>query len=103
MTALNVLHHAPRFRVLHDGLAALAGQIIHLFDLPVAALGVEPSALFVMFGAFASGLIFGGNPNPDANGFDIDKIFLHSTTSYQKPNSVSRKKYVFLLIGVVLF
>ena len=59
MVALDVLHHAPGLRVLHDGLAALAGEVIHLFDRPAAAPGVASRPFLVMLRAFALGLVFG--------------------------------------------
>ena len=59
VVALDILHHALGLRVLHDGLAALSGEVIHLFDSPAAALGVASRPILVMFRAFALGLIFG--------------------------------------------
>ena len=92
VAALHVLHHALGLRVLHDGLAGLPGKVIDLLDLPALAFGVAPGAFLVVFGAFALGLVFGRNPNPDANRFVQDTIFLHSTTSYPKHNSHYKKK-----------
>ena len=59
VAALNVLHHSFGLGMLHDGLAALAGQIIHFLDLPAPTLGVLPGAFFVMFGAVPLCLVFG--------------------------------------------
>ena len=67
VTALNILHHAFGFRMFPDGFAALSGKVIQFFDFPATALGVFTGALLVMFGAVALGLVFGGNPNPDAD------------------------------------
>src|ERR1035438_8832607 len=92
MAAFHVLHHTLGLRVLHDGFAALPGKVIGFFNLPATALGVALGAFLVMFRAFAPGLVLGGNPNPDANRFVQDTIFLHSTTSYPKGNFITRKK-----------
>jgi DNA-binding XRE family transcriptional regulator len=92
VAALHVLHHALGLRVVHDGLAGLPGKVIDLFDLPALAFGITPGAFLVVFGAFALGLVLGRNPNPDADRLVQGTIFLHSTTSYLKHNSLTRKK-----------
>jgi hypothetical protein len=53
--------------VRHDGFAAHTLKVIHLYDVPALHLRIDSGALFVMFGAFASRLIFGRDPNPNAN------------------------------------
>src|SRR6267154_2493988 len=79
--------------MLHDGFAALTGEVVDFLDLPAPAFGIASGALLVMFGAIALGLIFGGNSNPDANvlGFGRDgeirlhgKIVVKSTTQIKK-------------------
>jgi len=48
------------------GFAAYRLKMIDFFDIPALGLGVEPGTLFVVFRTFAFGLVFGGDPNPDA-------------------------------------
>jgi len=40
---------------------------IDLCYLPALGFSIETSTLFMMLRAFAFGLVFGGDPNPDAN------------------------------------
>ena len=68
------------------------------YDLPIAlallaAMGVlakESIAGFVVLGAFALGLIFGGNPNPNAHAFFQNTIFLHILLHTRKRNAIAR-------------
>jgi hypothetical protein len=48
--------------------AANRFEVVDLFDFPVLRFGIKPGAFFVVFGAFASGLVFGGDSNPNADG-----------------------------------
>jgi hypothetical protein len=48
-----------------------------LLDLPALRFGIVPGSFLVMLRAFAPGLIFGRDPNPNADGlrFFHDRIF----------------------------
>ena len=91
VAALHVLHHALGLGVLHDGLAALPGEVIHFLDLPPTAFGIAAGAFFVVFGAVALGLILGADANPDTDRFQ-KTIVLDSTISYQKSPPQGKKK-----------
>jgi len=67
MAALDVAHHAPGFRVLHDGLATLTGKVIDLLHDPAARFRIRLGASKMMFGTVSLGLVFGGNTNPDSD------------------------------------
>ena len=67
----HVGHHPLRLRVLHDGLPGDAFQVIDLGDLPAAGFGVALGSHLVMLGALALGLVFGRDPNPDADGLRL--------------------------------
>jgi hypothetical protein len=53
--------------MLHHRLSAYGFKVIDLFDFPLFRFGVVVGALFVVFRAVPSGLILGGDPNPDAD------------------------------------
>ena len=79
-------------RVLHDGFAGYAGQVIHLDHRPAVELGVLAGALFVMFRAFALGLVLGRNPDPDAHSLLQGAIFLLTLFHNRKHRPIARKK-----------
>src|SRR5262249_18811040 len=69
--AAYVGHQPLRLWVLHDGLSRDAFQVVDLADLPAAGLGVTNGSHLVMLWALALGLVFGRDPNPDADGLLI--------------------------------
>lgn len=52
-------------------------QMIDFFYLPAFRFGIVPGALLVMLRAFAPGLVFGRDSNPNADGlvFVHDRVF----------------------------
>ena len=101
VAAFDVGKHPLGFGMFLDGFAGDAGKVIHLLDRPAAGVGVCLGAFKVVRGAFALGLIFTGNPNPDADVFVQDTIFLHILLHTRKRITIARKKYVFSLIVVL--
>ena len=67
--ALNIGNHPLGFGLLHDGFAAHASEIIKFADFPAFGFRIEAGSVFVMLRAFTARLIFGRNPNPDADRF----------------------------------
>jgi len=51
----------------HDGLPTHCLEAVYLDDAPILGLRIGSSTPLVVFGAFAPGLIFGLNADPDAN------------------------------------
>ena len=82
---LDVFHHPLSFRMIFDRLSADRFEMIDLFDFPLFRFGVIVGASFVVLRAFAMGLVFGGYPNPDVDGFgpwrDSNQFRLHSRGS----------------------
>jgi len=64
-----VFEHALGFREAHDRFAADRFEVKDFLYLPPLGLGIVAGALFVVFRAFAPGLVFGGDANPDADLF----------------------------------
>lgn len=107
VAAFDVLHHAPGFGMFLDGFAGDTGKVIHFSDRPAACGGIGSGAFKVVGGAFAFGLIFARNANPDADVFQriiLDAIFPHILlhTRHEMPvqvlNAVSEKKKMSALI-----
>jgi hypothetical protein len=69
--AAHVGHHPPRLRVLHDGFAGDAFEAVDLADLPAAGLRVAFAPHFMVLRALALSLVFGRDPNPDADRFSL--------------------------------
>jgi len=67
VAGFDVLEHPLGLRKADDRLAAHCLKMVDLFDLPAFGPSVEAGALLVMLRAFALGLIFGGDPDPNAN------------------------------------
>ena len=67
MAGTDIMEHPFGFRMANDRFTRYRLQMVDLFDFPVLGLGVGPGPLFVVLRAFASGLVFGGDPNPDAD------------------------------------
>jgi hypothetical protein len=61
----HVFHHPARLGVRHDGLPGDAGEVIEGHDLPALDIGVGSRPVLVVLGAFALGLVFGRDPDPD--------------------------------------
>ena len=80
MAGLDVFHHPLRFGMIFDGFTAYGFKVVDLFNLPLFGLGVVASPPFVVFRAFAFRLVFGGNPNPDADRFAC-AFFIASSAS----------------------
>ena len=92
VAALDVLHHSLGLRVLHDGFATLAGEVIDFFYVPAPRSWHSSGAFLMMFGAVAFGLIFGRNANPDADWFFQGAIVLHSTIFIPRISNDYKKK-----------
>ena len=56
--------------MMHDGSTAHTFEVIYRANVPTFGFGVGAGAPFVVFGTFTTGLIFGGNSDPDADVFD---------------------------------
>jgi hypothetical protein len=59
----------------HDGLSADCLQMINFLDLPALGFGIVLGSLLVVLRAFAPGLVFGRDPNPDADGLRFVHFF----------------------------
>jgi len=69
VAGLDVFQHPLGFRMIFDRFPAYRFKVVDLFDFPFFRLRVVAGAFFVMLGTFAVGLVFGGDPDPDADGF----------------------------------
>jgi hypothetical protein len=67
LVGLDVGHHAFRLGKAHHGLSGDGLQVVDGDDFPALRLRVHPSALLVVLRTFALRLIFGRDPNPDAD------------------------------------
>ena len=67
MTGAHVREHSLCFRVTHDGLAAHGLKPIDLANIPTTRLCIGTGAALVVLGALAFHLVFGRDPDPDAN------------------------------------
>ena len=65
----NVFEHSFGFRCVLYRLPGDGVETIDLDHLPALGFGVQASTPFVMFGAFSFYLVFGRDPNPDADAF----------------------------------
>jgi len=65
--AFHVAEHPLALRMIPHGFAAHAREVIDFQDRPLVELRIAACAIFVMRGAFALGLVFGGNANPNSN------------------------------------
>jgi hypothetical protein len=59
-----------------DRLATHCLKMVDLFDTPAFGFGIEAGSFFMVLRAFAFGLIFGGDPDPDADGFSVTSVHL---------------------------
>jgi hypothetical protein len=64
-----VVKHSLGLRKANDRFTTNRLKVVDLFNLPAFGFSIEASALFVVFGALAFGLIFSGDPDPDTNRF----------------------------------
>src|ERR1041384_874623 len=90
VATLDVGEHPPCLRVLHNRFSTDSGEVVYFSYIPALCGRIISTAIFMMLRTFALGLIFGRNPNPNANILGLlgrKTIVLHSTTSYQKARS----------------
>ncbi len=69
VTVSDVPEHPSGLRVVHHRFAAHRLEVVDLFNTPPLRLGVVAGALLVVFRAFTFRLVFGGDADPNADGF----------------------------------
>lgn len=64
----DVLQHALRLGMSHDGLPAHRFEVIDLADVPAFGLSVRAGPSLMVLGTLAAGLVLGRDADPDADG-----------------------------------
>lgn len=71
MARADVTQHPLRFRGVLDGLPGNCVEAINLDNVPALGFGIQTGAALVMLGTLPLHLVFGGDPNPDADALDV--------------------------------
>ena len=63
--------HLLGFREPDDQFAAYGLKMVNLFGFPAVRFRLRANPFLMMLRAFAFGLVFGGDPDPDADGLHL--------------------------------
>jgi hypothetical protein len=100
MAGLDMIEHFLGLGQTHDGFTRDRFKVIDFLDLPAFGFGIVQGALLVVLRAFTPSLVFGRDPNPDADGlWGVHFLF------FPQSNIISQLSHIqeFVILTDLLF